>query len=253
MFYFTAPWQWHAFHALFLFCCAALMVGWQTPYVKWLVLIGHISFDYRNQSLVYGVDAIAACLLLILCFAPIGRALSWDRVHEVHLAKRKDLDLLATVPPYTSRWAFACTRLMQIQMAVLFFFSAVDKLSGDDWWDGDAVWQVFVSNDYYSAFLLDLFASHFWLANVATYGTILIEIAYPFLVWQRRDAALCARRRDPAAPAVRISDGPLLFLLRHDHGTHELPAPLLAHPARPVVEAQDRWHGDDLRRHLRLL
>ena len=186
MFYFSAPWQWHAFHVLFLFCCAALMVGWKTRYVKWLVLIGHISFDYRNQSLVYGVDAIAACLLLILCFAPIGRALSWDRVHEVHLAKRKDLDLLATVPPYTSRWAFACTRLMQIQMAVLFFFSAVDKLRGNDWWDGDAVWQVFVSNDYYSPFLLDLFASHFWLANVATYSAILIEIAYPFLVWQRR-------------------------------------------------------------------
>ncbi len=75
MFYFTAPWQWHAFHALFLFCCAALMVGWQTRFVKWLVLIGHISYDYRNPSLVYGVDAIAACLLLILCFAPIGRAL----------------------------------------------------------------------------------------------------------------------------------------------------------------------------------
>ena len=28
---------------------------------------------------------------------------------------------------------------MQIQMAVLFFFSAVSKLRGDDWWSGDAV------------------------------------------------------------------------------------------------------------------
>ena len=27
-FYFTAPWQWAAFHAFFLFCCAALMLGW---------------------------------------------------------------------------------------------------------------------------------------------------------------------------------------------------------------------------------
>ena len=161
------------------------MVGWQTRFVKWLVLIGHISYDYRNPSLVYGVDAIAACLLLILCFAPIGRALSWDRVREVHLAKRKDLDLLASPPPFVSRWAFACTRLIQIQMAVLFFFSAIDKLKGEDWWNGDAVWQVFVSNDYYNGFLLDLFANHFWLVNLATYATVLIEIAYPFLVWQR--------------------------------------------------------------------
>ena len=186
MFYFTAPWQWIAFHALFLFGCAAFTLGWQTRFVKWLVLIGHVSYDYRNPALAYGVDAMAACLLLILCFAPIGRALSWDRVRQVHLAKRKDLNLTASLPPFTSRWAFACTRLMQIQMAVLFFFSAIGKLEGKDWWDGDAVWQVFVSNDYYNGVMLDLFASHFWLGNIATYGTILIEIAYPFLIWQRQ-------------------------------------------------------------------
>ena len=34
--------------------------------------------------------------------------------------------------------------------------------------------------------MLDLLASHYWLVNVATYGTILIEIAFPFLIWQRR-------------------------------------------------------------------
>ena len=34
----------------------------------------------------------------------------------------------------------ACTRLMQIQMAVLFFFSATDKLGRRDGGTGDAVW-----------------------------------------------------------------------------------------------------------------
>jgi predicted DCC family thiol-disulfide oxidoreductase YuxK len=183
-FYFTAPWQWVAFHALFLFCCAAFMAGWRTSWVKWLVLIGHISYYNRNPDLHYGVDAILACLLLILCFAPIGRAMSLDRVRAVRRAKLRDLE--ADVPAFTSPWAFACTRLMQIQMAVLFFFSATDKLRGDDWWDGDAVWVVFVSNDYYNGVLLDLFASHYWLANIATYGTVLIEIAFPFLIWQKR-------------------------------------------------------------------
>jgi predicted DCC family thiol-disulfide oxidoreductase YuxK len=183
-FYFTAPWQWVAFHALFLWCCAAFMAGWRTSWMKWLVLIGHISYYNRNLDLHYGVDAILACLLLILCFAPIGRAMSLDRVRAVRAAKLKNLE--ADVPAFASPWAFACTRLMQIQMAVLFFFSATDKLRGDDWWDGDAVWVVFVSNDYYNGVLLDLFASHYWLANIATYGTVLIEIAFPFLIWQKR-------------------------------------------------------------------
>jgi predicted DCC family thiol-disulfide oxidoreductase YuxK len=183
-FYFTAPWQWIAFHAVFLFCCAALMMGWRPSWVKWLVLVGHISYDYRNPTITYGVHAILACLLLIMCFAPIGRAMSLDRVREVRAAKRKNLD--ADPPAFTSPWAFACTRLAQIQMAVLFFFSATDKLRGADWWDGDALWKVFASDDYSNGFLLDLLASHYWLVNIATYATVLIEIAYPFLIWQRR-------------------------------------------------------------------
>src|SRR5262249_32011616 len=140
-FYFTASWQWVAFHALFLFCCAALTTGWRTSWVKWLVLIGHISYDNRNPSMMYGVHALLAGLLLVLCCARSGRALSLDGVREVRTAKRKNL--AADPPAFTSPWAFACTRLMQTQMAVLFFLSGAFKLRGDDWWHGDAVWKVF--------------------------------------------------------------------------------------------------------------
>jgi predicted DCC family thiol-disulfide oxidoreductase YuxK len=182
-FYFTAPWQWVAFHALFLLCCAALMVGWRTSWVKWIVLIGQISYQHRDLNLTYGVDHILACLLLILCVAPIGRAMSLDRVRAVRAAKR--LDLAATLPPYASPWAGACTRLMQIQMAVLFFYSGVAKI-GSTWWDGDAMWLVFSTNEFYQPALLDVFARHYWLVNIASYAPVLIEIAFPFMVWQRR-------------------------------------------------------------------
>jgi predicted DCC family thiol-disulfide oxidoreductase YuxK len=182
-FYFTAPWQWIAFDALFLFCCAAFTAGWRTAWVKWIVLIGHLSFINRNDVLVYGADKILAALLLILCLAPVGRAISLDRVRAVRRIKRTRLD--AVLPPYTSRWAGACTRLMQIQMAVLFFYSGAAKLRGDQWLDGDAIWLVFSSKDYYNGLLLDLFAGHYWLVNIATYSTVLIEISYPFLIWQR--------------------------------------------------------------------
>jgi len=183
-FYFSAPWQWVAFHVLFLACCAALMLGWRTTWVKWLVLVGHISYAYRAPAIAYGVDKILACLLLILCVSPVGRAISLDRVRAVRAAKLKNL--AAVLPPYASPWAGACIRLMQIQMAALFFYSAVGKLRGDDWWNGDAIWIVFTTGDHYNRFLLDLLASHYWLVNVATYATILIEIAFPFLIWQRR-------------------------------------------------------------------
>lgn len=96
-FYFGAPWEWVAFHGLFLLCCAAFMVGWRTSWVKWIVLVGQISYNYRNPMLTYGVDWIVASLLFILCVAPVGRALSLDRVRAVRAAKVMDLE--AWLPP----------------------------------------------------------------------------------------------------------------------------------------------------------
>jgi predicted DCC family thiol-disulfide oxidoreductase YuxK len=183
-FYFTAPWQWIAFHVVFLFACAAFMVGWRTSWVKWIVLIAEISYDHRNQTITYGVESILACMLVVLCFAPIGRALSLDRVRAVRAAKRHNLE--ATVPPYTSEWAGACTRLLQIQMATLFFYSGFGKVQGEEWISGDAVWSAISTYEFYNPIVVGFAARHYWLVTLASYSTILIELAYPFLIWQRK-------------------------------------------------------------------
>ncbi|MGA7326045.1 MAG: DCC1-like thiol-disulfide oxidoreductase family protein [Rhodomicrobium sp.] len=182
-FYFTAPWQWAAFHVLFLACCAAFMVGWRTSWVKWIVLIGQISYDRRDPAVTYGVDWILASTLLILCLAPIGQAMSLDRVRALRAAKRNNLG--ATLPLYRSPWTGACTRLIQIQMAVIFFYSAVTKLARSEWIDGSAVWVVFTMDEHYSPAILHLLASQYWLVEVGTYGTIFLELAFTFLIWQR--------------------------------------------------------------------
>ena len=182
-FYLTASWQLSLFHAVFLFCIAALMVGWRTSWVKWVVWIGHISFAYRNDYLVYGADGILSSLLFIMCLAPIGSAMSLDRARQVRRAKLSGLT--AAVPHVKTVRAFCCIRLMQIQMAILFFFSAVFKIKEADWWSGHAVWKVFASDDYYSPLMLSLFASQYWMVPVATYGAVLLEVAFPFLIWQR--------------------------------------------------------------------
>ena len=183
-FYFTAPWQLVAFHIFFLLCCAAFMIGWRTSWVKWVLYIGKLSYDYRNQVLPYGADLVLSCLLLIFCLAPVGRAMSLDRVRAVRAAKRGDLT--ATVPRFSSPWAGACIRLMQIQMAVIFFYTGVSKIKWDAWRNGDALWLVLSSSDYYNRIYVDILAHHYWIGIVGTYATIFIELAYPFLIWQRR-------------------------------------------------------------------
>jgi hypothetical protein len=182
-FYFSAPWQLSAFHAFFLGSCAALMLGWRTSVIKWVVLLGQLSYYHRDPNITYGVDHILASLLLILCVAPIGKELSLDSAR----AMRGKGDLIGNCiqRPYASAWAGACLRLIQLQMAIIFFHAGIAK-SGTTWWDGDAVWDVFSTNEYYQPRLLDLLAHHYWLVNIATYASVLIELSYPFLIWQRR-------------------------------------------------------------------
>jgi hypothetical protein len=67
-------------------------------------------------------------------------------------------------------------------MATLFFFSEVDKLKGDTWWSGDALW--ITLNDFeFSNVPIMWLAEHYWIANLMNYSTLVIEIAFIFLIW----------------------------------------------------------------------
>src|SRR5260370_1019475 len=81
-------------------------------------------------------------------------------------------------------WGFACLRLSQLQVAVLFFFSGVEKVRGDAWWHGYAVWMA-LTNQEFSNVPIGWLASHFWIVNLLTQGTMFFEVAYPFLIWGR--------------------------------------------------------------------
>jgi HTTM domain len=180
LFLLTADWQVAVFQVVFLLACAAFTLGWQTRWAKWIVLVGHLSFVYRNPIAQYGVDSIFASTLFLLCLAPIGDSLSLD-------ARRRpvgDPDRLGTRERRRRAWGFACLRLIQLQVAVMFFFSGVEKVRGDAWWHGYAVWMA-LTNQEFSNVPIGWLASHFWIVNLLTQGTMFFEVAYPFLIWGR--------------------------------------------------------------------
>lgn len=182
--FFDEPWQLLTFHYSFVLLCLMFCAGWQTSWIKWLVLIGQLSYLNRNGFAFYGVDTVAVALLFLLCMAPIGNALSLDRVRKVRKHKQ-NLGLDSRPPVFTSRRGFAIQRLMQFQMAVIFFSAGIEKLYGDTWWYGTAPW-IAMANNETAFFPLWIFAEQFWIINLIAYGTILIELAYPFLIWGRK-------------------------------------------------------------------
>ena len=154
---------------------AAYAVGWRSNVAKVVLLIGHYSFTRRAPAVAYGVDDLCSNLLFIQLFVPMGHALALD-------ARRRAPLMLA---PWRQTLRSMGLRLTQVQMAIIMAFAGLEKLQGEDWWDGLGVW--FAMTDWEFAFFpLEPFAAHPYLLNVLGYGAVLFELAYPALIWHRR-------------------------------------------------------------------
>lgn len=174
-------WQLLTLHYTFVFLFLLFCIGWKMSWIKWIVFIAHLSYMNRNPFASYGVDAVLVTLLFLLCIAPIGSALSLDRLVRIKKYRVKNGSEEGLALP-TSQIGFACQRLLQFQMVVIYFSSGTEKLQGKMWWAGEAPWYAMVN--YSTAFFpVGLFAEHFWLVNLMAYGTLLIEISYAFLIW----------------------------------------------------------------------
>ena len=170
-----------ALHYLFLGCLLLFAVGGFTRVVKWFVLVCHISYSYRNPASTYGTDSLSAVLLWILCLAPIGQRFSVDS----WLAGRdgRALPLRSILPGSTA------LRLIQLQLCIMYFYAGVAKLRGSAWWEGNGVWGA-LTNYHFNA-PLEFLAQHYWLPILLNYGTLALEISYPFLIWGRLRPLLC--------------------------------------------------------------
>ena len=153
----------------------ALLVGWRTRVFSILAWCFHAAFT-QGQLTSYGVDLFAQIALFYLVLSPCGHALSLD----VRAGRAQ------AVP---SRWAGAALRTFQIHLAISYFASGMDKATGEQWWNGEAVWRALML-PIYSQFDLSWLSRFPWLLKVFGWGTLLIEIGYPALVLHPRTRAL---------------------------------------------------------------
>ena len=183
---------------------------------------------HRNPVAQYGVDSILASTLFLLCLVPLGDALSLD-------ARRRpvgDADKLGIRERRRRAWGFACLRLIQFQVAVMFFFTGVEKVRGDAWWHGYAVWMA-LTNQEFSNVPIGWLASHFWIVNLLTQMTMFFEVAYPFLIWGRAHSALLPGRGHHPPPGDGGPDGLYLFsFVMHRHAPVSFCGPSGSPPGR---------------------
>jgi hypothetical protein len=159
----------------FLLASAAVSAGFLTAIstpVAWICLI---SLHHRNSTIFNAGDTLQRLLLLLLCFAPSGLALSVDSW------LRNDNPLTALREQQFDPWAL---RLIQIQVTIVYIRAVFWKLRGKPWREGTAVAYVL-----HTMGLRRLSAPQFAVlpavAPILAYGTMALEAFIPPALWIR--------------------------------------------------------------------
>jgi len=176
---------------------ALLTVGLLTRYVAPLALVITISYCHRLKGALFGLDQVNVMLATYLAISPCGAVFSLDR----YLAGRR-----GTVPPANTHvMTTIATRLIQVQMCVVYLFGGISKMRGEQWWDGSAVWFAAANLEYQSLSLTWLVHQP-WLIALLTHLTVFWETFYAVLIWPRFSRPIFL------AMAVAVHGGIALFL-----------------------------------------
>src|SRR5271157_3354838 len=153
----------------------AFVLGWRTQIMGVLIYFGLMSLYHRNLATNCGPDMLMMITSFYLMLSPCCAALSLD----ARRAAQRRADTPAE--PLCIPWA---QRLLQIQLCVIYFASAVFKCNGRTWIGGTAVHYV-IFNHEVGQLNLEWLARYPLVISLMTYGALLIEFALPFLLWFR--------------------------------------------------------------------
>jgi len=156
----------------YVLALGALAVGFYTRAASVSSWLLHFLVFGAGHMSSYGVDRFAQSALFFLVWSPAGASHSWDA------SRGKSRPQLSPPPALALRG-------LQFYLCVAYLGAGVAKAMGEQWWNGEAIWRAILLTA--GAPYQVLWLAHFsWIARLAAWGTIAIEIGYPLLVWSRR-------------------------------------------------------------------
>ncbi|MEO1033806.1 MAG: hypothetical protein AAFX55_20655 [Bacteroidota bacterium] len=147
----------------YIIALVCLFLGLFTRYVAGIALILQLIIFRSFGPFNYGYDFFLTMSLFYCLVFPVGHYFSLD----AKIFKRsKDV-------------SFNYRRVLQIHLAIAYFFSGIAKGLDVGWWNGNSVWKAITSvdNSFYSFYPV--------LLTIVGIGTVLLEFSYPFLVYKK--------------------------------------------------------------------
>jgi hypothetical protein len=153
-----------------------LTVGFLTRLNSLIVFLCLASIQQRNLFILHGGDTFLRVAGFFLIFAPAGAALSVDRRLRIWRGKEG-----ATVRP-ESPWA---QRMIQIQLALLYFSAFCWKMKGAAWFEGSALYYVY-HVDALKRFPVPAWFFHPTMLKLESWSALALEFSLGVLIWVKR-------------------------------------------------------------------
>ena len=176
-FWIESTWLLWTVHILALIVFFCLMIGLFSRPMAVLAYLFAVSYAHRvDPGAFFGLDRINCMLVMYLMLGPCGARYSVDRILRLRRGNQEN--------PSPSTSANIAIRLIQLHLCIIYLFSGLAKLEGENWLAGTAVWWAVANYEYQS---LDATWLAGWptLVALATHATVFWELFYCFLVWNR--------------------------------------------------------------------
>ncbi len=168
--------QWiTAFFWIFLCFAVLLTIGLWTRLSSIVVFACLASMQQRNLYILHGGDVFLRVSGFFLMFAPAGAALSLDRLIRVR-RKLEGPEIQPRAP-----WA---QRMIQFELALLYFASFLWKMKGAPWLNGTALFYVLQIHAI-QRFPLPGWIQHPWILKLGTWFTLVLEFCLGVFIWFR--------------------------------------------------------------------
>jgi hypothetical protein len=148
------------------------LIGFYTRPSLVAVLICMVSFHQRNIWTLSSSEVLIRIITILLIFTPCGHSFSLDSVIGKIFKKFKK-------KRNSPVWG---QRLIQIQLSVVYLWTAWHKLKGETWFEGTAIYYA-TRIENLTNFTIPYVLDSLIFIKLMTWGTLLLEFSLGILIW----------------------------------------------------------------------
>ena len=156
---------------IYFFSLVGLLAGFKTRVMGVMAWLSHLTLNTTGHFTAYGVETFLHIALFYCAILPVGCTWSID-------ARGKKV-------PVSAYLVTLSIRVIQLHLCIMYCASGLEKAMGSQWWNGEAIW-IAMQQDQFNQVNIDWMANVPWIPKLLCWGTLTVEILYPFgMLWRR--------------------------------------------------------------------